>query len=125
MPLIHREGGLEEHRARSVGLEGAHREFAALESDRIAAGIEAFEAEFAQPGEQAADIAIHHLVRLKLEVVGRKQRIARGEDQREIEPSGTGADDAASGEPTPRRKACALGRPVIQMIASERQPGAV
>lgn len=96
--LVHREGSLEQHRAGGVGLEGAHREFAALESHGVAAGIKAFETELAQPGKEAAHISIHHLVGFQLEVVSGQERIARGEDERETQPPLASTDDASTSE---------------------------
>ena len=61
-PAVMRNRRLENHRARRVSLESAHRNLALLKRYRVAPGVETFDADRAHRSQNSARVAIHDLI---------------------------------------------------------------
>ncbi len=102
-PAIVRDRRLEQHRARRVCLERAHRNLALLEGYRVAPGVETFDADRAHRSQNSARVPIHDLVGFDARDVFLQQRRARRKNERQPEPSLSRADDAPASQPAASR----------------------
>ena len=114
-PATLRDRRLENHRARGVGLESAHRNLALRDGYGVAAGVETIDSKRAQAAQDAARGSIYDLLGLQFchrRGVSLEQRGTRRKNERNPEPSLARTDDPTTGQTPYHVDSAALGRSV-------------